>query len=585
MRRLSISQVRERESVKKGVGASAASFAKRHLNFYRLHLLFFTFLPLVASAIFYASNGPAPESHIAFIDCLFLCYSAATCCGLATVLFADITIWQQVILFVDSGPGGIREDFGGFPNPLVDAVKFVASKVRQGIDGRDDTFPRTSTLVSTRSMQPGADAPDPHGLKKVVSYISFNTEVGRNSRFLRLTSEQQEELGGVEYRALSLLLKIVVGYWFGLQLLAIATVAPWLTHSTTYRPVFEPANSRHINPTWFSFFLSISAFGNNGMSVVDNSMVDFQQAYWLLLVTGILVLGGNTALPVFLRLTIWFGSKIVPQASRTKETLEFLLAHPRRCYIYLFPAHQTWFLVFLLFLFNGFDWICFWLLDIGNPVIEALSPGLRCIDGLFQALAVRTAGFAIVNLGEVAPALQFLFVVMMYLSAYPIAISVRSSNTYEDQSVAVHETEADEEEIEASFHRENRPASAYIAQHVRRQLSFDIGFLTLAVFLLCIMERHRIGSADWSEVTIFSLIFEIISAYGCVGLSLGNNLNSTSLSGVLRTLSKLVLIATMVRGRHRGLPVRIDRSIMLPSELEDAREGEAQVQTDESDVE
>jgi len=41
---------------------------------------------------------------------------------------------------------------------------------------------------------------DPHRLSKSVSYISFNTEVGRNSKFLRLNAEQQEELGGVEYR-------------------------------------------------------------------------------------------------------------------------------------------------------------------------------------------------------------------------------------------------------------------------------------------------------------------------------------------------------------------------------------------------
>ena len=104
-----------------------------------------------------------------------------------------------------------------------------------------------------------------------------------------------------------------------------------------------------------------------------------------------------------------------------------------------------------------------------------------------------------------------------------------------------------------------------------------------------------------SEVTIFSLIFEILSAYGCVGLSLGSSRVSArlevllprdashidlvvtsqtaaSLSGVLRTLSKLVLIATMVRGRHRGLPVAIDRSILLPSELEDPG-------TEESDAE
>ncbi|GAA5966622.1 hypothetical protein JCM3765_005679 [Sporobolomyces pararoseus] len=634
-----------------------------HLNFYRIHFLCFTFIPLIASGIFYASNGPSPQNQIAYIDCLFMSYSAMTACGLATVIFANLTVWQQVILFLltlfgslssvsiivilvrrhyfrkrfqhllvhspavrervralsrqpsedseqlknggsrnstikrkvrfpgnslsrlqqeqadsrapqtnatssrapEAGTGAIREDLGGFPNPVESVFKWIASRVDSFLRRRQNDFPRTSTLVSLRSTNRGEGA---HNLERVVSQIA----VGRNSRFLNLTTEQAEDLGGVEYRALSLLLKIVVGYWLLLQLIGVTTIAPWMTYSKTYRPVFEPAGSRPINPTWFSFFLCISAFGNNGMSIVDNSMVDFQQAYWLLIMTGILVLAGNTALPVFLRLTIWIGSKLVPRESRSRETMQYLLDHPRRTYIYLFPARQTWLLVFLLFLFNGIDWLCFWLLDIGNSTVEALSPAVRCIDGLFQALAIRTAGFAVINLAEVAPALQFLFVIMQYVSAYPLAISVRSTNTYEDQSVGIHETEGfDEIEEETS-----QPSSSFLLSHVRRQLSFDIGFLTFAIFLLCVLERHRIGSPNWSEVTIFSLIFEIISAYACVGLSLGTSRNSASLAGVLRTLSKLVLIATMVRGRHRGLPVAIDRSILLPSELEEAQDSESE---------
>ncbi|GAA5913289.1 uncharacterized protein JCM6883_005308 [Sporobolomyces salmoneus] len=344
-----------------------------------------------------------------------------------------------------------------------------------------------------------------------------------------------------------------------------------MSRSSEYRTVFNPPDSRPINPTWFSFFLVFSAFANNGMSVVDNSMIDFQKAYWLLIMTGILVLAGNTALPCFLRLTIWVASKIVPRESRAKESLEFLLEHPRRTYIYLFPARQTWLLVFLLFLINGIDWLFFWLLDIGNEAVEALSPGVRCIDGLFQALATRTAGFQVVNLSEVAPALQFTLAAVMYLSADPIAISVRSSNVYEDQAVGIHETYPDEDEFEENA----QPSSSFLLMHIRRQLSFDIGFLTLAIFLLCVLERHRIGSQNWPEVSIFSLIFEILSAYGCVGLSLGTSRNSASLAGVLRTLSKLVLIGTMVRGRHRGLPVAIDRSILLPSELENTAEDDS----------
>lgn len=40
-----------------------------------------------------------------------------------------------------------------------------------------------------------------------------------------------------------------------------------------------------------------------------------------------------------------------------------------------------------------------------------------------------------------------------------------------------------------------------------------------------------------------------------------------SFSGALSPLSKLIICAVMIRGRHRGLPVAIDRAVLLPSEF------------------
>jgi Trk-type K+ transport system membrane component len=40
----------------------------------------------------------------------------------------------------------------------------------------------------------------------------------------------------------------------------------------------------------------------------------------------------------------------------------------------------------------------------------------------------------------------------------------------------------------------------------------------------------------------------------------------TSLSGMFGTFGKLVICATMIRGRHRGLPYSLDHAIMLPDE-------------------
>lgn len=41
-----------------------------------------------------------------------------------------------------------------------------------------------------------------------------------------------------------------------------------------------------------------------------------------------------------------------------------------------------------------------------------------------------------------------------------------------------------------------------------------------------------------------------------------------SFSGALHTLSKLIIIAVMLRGRHRGLPIALDRAILLPHEFQ-----------------
>jgi hypothetical protein len=72
--------------------------------------------------------------------------------------------------------------------------------------------------------------------------------------------------------------------------------------------------------------------------------------------------------------------------------------------------------------------------------------------------------------------------------------------------------------------------------------------------------------------TLFSVLFEIVSAYGTVGLSLGYPTINASFSAEFHTLSKLVIVAMQIRGRHRGLPYELDRAVMLPSESLQAKE-------------
>jgi len=56
-------------------------------------------------------------------------------------------------------------------------------------------------------------------------------------------------------------------------------------------------------------------------------------------------------------------------------------------------------------------------------------------------------------------------------------------------------------------------------------------------------------------------------------LSLGLPYANYSFSGAFRPLSKLIMCLVMLRGRHRGLPVAIDRAVLLPFEYRQFPDG------------
>jgi Trk-type K+ transport system membrane component len=94
---------------------------------------------------------------------------------------------------------------------------------------------------------------------------------------------------------------------------------------------------------------------------------------------------------------------------------------------------------------------------------------------------------------------------------------------------------------------EYRPVSSpasyvLIPRSARRQLAFDIWWLAFALWLVCIIEvslhlgagifivpgltsgqKSQIDRADTATwFNVFNIIFELVSAYGTVGLSLGS---------------------------------------------------------------
>lgn len=353
--------------------------------------------------------------------------------------------------------------------------------------------------------------------------------------------------------------------------------------------LLPPEQHRKINAIWFSAFQVIGAWANTGMSLVDQNMVPFRTAYPMIAVLVVCVLAGNTAYPIFIRFLVWVLGKAFPEDCRTKEALHFLLDHPRRCFISMFPSNQTWLLFGIQLIIYVIAWMFDLILNIGNPAIAMISVGVRVINAVLQAAAVRSAGFQSVPVASFVPAVQLLYVILMYIAIYPIAISVRSTNVYEEKSLGIYGQEDQSDEDDGNDPR-NRAAESrvaiwgrYLYRHIRRQLSFDMWWLALTLFLLCVIERSPLMNTQNSAwFTMFALIFELVSAYGTVGLSLGVPYANYSFSGALHTLSKLIMCAVMIRGRHRGLPVALDRAVMLPHEFRRPSDSEAPLESDGS---
>ncbi|KAF8200312.1 hypothetical protein BJ912DRAFT_1038825 [Pholiota molesta] len=88
------------------------------------------------------------------------------------------------------------------------------------------------------------------------------------------------------------------------------------------------------------------------------------------------------------------------------------------------------------------------------------------------------------------------------------------------------------------------PIGRYLGWHLRRQLSI--------VFFIAIIERGSLLDDSKKCFELFRVLFE---------------LDNFAFSGALHPLSKIIVMITMVRGRHRGLPVAVDRVALLPSDL------------------
>ncbi|GAB5592140.1 low affinity potassium transporter [Umbelopsis nana] len=447
-----------------------------------------------------------------------------------------------------------------------------------------------------------------------------NDYVHRNLSLLidkeQLTQEERFNLGGAEYRALHTLSRIVPLYYFLIPVICAFIFRIYFAASSYGKWVLDTSNGSNnpsVDPWYMSFFSAITGFNNVGLLPLDDSVVPFQKSPVYLLTLAFLILAGNTAFALLLRVIIWALWFTTPQSHEThKDSLRFLLDHPRRCFTTLFPSTQSWWLFLILFAITITELVMFVILNYWLPVVADISWGYRVLDGFFQSVSTRNAGFSVVNVADVNPGLTVVYVVAMYISVYPVTISMRRTNVYQERSLGIYGDEDNDDvkftDVDLSqppsfvqLRRSNTLSSImtatrglasnikrpdfFVMQQIQRQLSSDMAWIVTGIFLICVIESGEIMST--SPVTVFSIIYECVSAFANVGASLGYPNTSTSQAAQYHTLKEDIEASTVVDVilslRNiiltggvgiTGLPAAIDRAVLLPSEQWQEREHE-----------
>ncbi len=264
--------------------------------------------------------------------------------------------------------------------------------------------------------------------------------------------------------------------------------------------------------TWLAVFHAVSAFNNAGFSLfTDNLMGQAGDAVVLLTVSGLVVVGG-------------LGFFTITELAGRRRSRVPLSMHTR-----LVLASTAVLLV------GGT--VAIFLLERRNPsTLGGMSAGTAWLAAWFQSAVPRTAGFNSIAIGACTVPTLFVMMVLMFIGAAPGGTGggVKVS-TFAVTVAALWATVRGD--AEAVLFRRRVPPDTV----ARAFFICLIAFLAMNVVagLLLVTERRD----------LLPTLFESVSAFATVGLSMGEGASPLSLAGHMTRAGQLLLVVLMFAGR------------------------------------
>lgn len=256
-------------------------------------------------------------------------------------------------------------------------------------------------------------------------------------------------------------------------------------------------------------FHSVSAFCNAGFSLFSDSFVGFKGSIWINTTLILLIVFGGLGFLVIDELKGKFIGLV--RREKTKLSLHAKLVLTLTLGLIIIPL------------------IIFLLIEWGHS-LEQFSEQERLFVSIFQIITPRTAGFNTMDLNSLSLPVVLLLMVLMFIGASPGSTGggVKTSTigvvlAFLKSKMAARDT--------VSLYYRTLPLDLVTKAFTVVTLAVSIVFLSFFLLLL-----------TQPEASFQEILFEVFSAFGTVGLSLG-------LTPKLTAVGKIVIILTMYIGR------------------------------------
>ncbi len=256
---------------------------------------------------------------------------------------------------------------------------------------------------------------------------------------------------------------------------------------------------------YYGMFHSVSAFCNAGFDLFGNSMQNFSQDFiTLFAISSLIILGG-------------LGFGVITD-----------IAHFRKNRRLTFHSQMVIRVTLALILIG---WVFIFFTEYSNPqTLGSLSLGGKAISAYFSSVTTRTAGFECVPTGLLRIPTLFLTIVLMFIGASPASTGGGIKTTTFGVVAAT------------AFNLiKGRSETEVLKRRVAQETIISATSIIFLAMMLIFADTIILNFAD-PDKGFLPTFFEVVSAFGTVGLS-------TGITPELSWVSKLMLIITMYAGR------------------------------------